>query len=350
MKLDVTLRNLDKQQYKATKKQIRQLVDKHLQPHLAHFNEASIGLHVTLEKQKYNFKVRYQLHLPPRKILVAKEASENMNSALEGALKELARQAQKHVAKISGRENWKRKQRRQRLKKLKTDIQTLPEEMQKQVKQSFEPLLEKLERYIRHELTYLQANGDLPSNYPTVEDVRDEALLKVQFKWNELEKDNDALYQALIKAVHEVLTEELIQTQLRADDISLQAEVEKDAKDQAEEMVGEEVSEFYQPFERLHIEDITPDPSADIPNELLEQNAPQVSHQAMANLPIDWRRMLILAHRENIPLELIARNIIPMALSDAQNLLDYAEQFMLSSMRERGLSDVSSAILRQLLR
>ncbi len=350
MKLDITLRHLGKSQYKSVKKQLKQLVEQHLQPYLNHFNENSIRLHATLNKQKNNYKVQYQLHLPPRKILIAKEISENLNNALEGALKELARQAQKHAAKISGRESWKRKQRRQRLKKFKTDVQALPEITQKQAEESFEPLLKKLESYIRHELAYLQANEDLPSSYPTVEDVRDETLLKVQFKWDELEKDSHTLYQELIKAVHEVLTEELIHTQIHMDDISFDASIPKDAKDQSDDMVGDEISEFYQPFERLHIEDIIPDTSADIPEELLEKNARELSYQTMTNLPTNWRRILVLTHRENLPIDTIAQTIMPMALSDAKQLLDYAEKFMLASLNERGLGNINQAILKQLLR
>ena len=350
MKLDITLRNINKKQYQPVKRHLKQLVTQHLQPHLAHFNENTTRLHATLDKQKNNYKVQYQLHLPPRKILLAKETAENLNSALEEALKELARQAQKHAAKISGRESWKRKQRRQRLKQFKAGVQALPETTRKQADESLEPLLDKLQSYIRHELAYLQANGDLPSSYPTVDDVRDEALLKVQFRWDELDKDNDVLYQELIKAVHEVLTEELIQTQIHLDDISLKEEVPKDAKDQAEEMQGEEISEFYQPFERLHIEDIIPDATADIPEELLEKNARELSYQTIMNLPIDWRRMLLLAHRENMSIETIAQTIMPMALSDAKKVLDYAEQFMLASLNERGLGNITQAILKQLLR
>jgi len=98
----------------------------HLNPHIAHFDDGIIRLHGTVEHEKNDYKVQYHLHLPPRKILVAKDASESLNNALEEALKELARQTQKHVAKISGRESWKRKQRRKRLKHFRSGVQALP--------------------------------------------------------------------------------------------------------------------------------------------------------------------------------------------------------------------------------
>jgi len=350
MKLDVSFKNIDKKSLKSIKKDIKRQIKKGLNAHLKRFNDSSIRLHATVEHVKNDYNVSLHLHLPPKKILVAKESADNAHTAIENALKDLSRQAEKHIAKVSGRENWKRKERRKRLKQYRAELPALPEETQKNVDQAVDSLLPKLERYIQHELTYLQANSDLPPGYPTVEDVRDEALLKVQLKWDELDNTDDALYQALIKAVHEVLTEEVIQSQLHSDDISLESPVPKDAKQQAEEMVGEEMFEFYQPFERLHIEDIIPDKNAEIPEELLEKNAQEISYQTMASLPNDWRRMLVLAHRENVPIETIAETIMPMALSDAKRVLDYAEQFMLASLSERGLGQINQDILQKLIK
>ena len=350
MKLDISFKNIDKKSLKKIKKDVKRQMKKSLKTHLKRFDDSLTRLHATVEHAKNGYNVSFHLHLPPKKILVAKESDEKVHIAIENAIKDLSRQAEKHVAKISGRENWKRKERRKRIKQYQADLLSIDESNQQDASQAIEPLLPKLERYIQHELTYLQANGDLPSNYPTVEDVRDEALLKVQFKWDELDKADDSLYQELIKAVHEVLTEEVIQTQLHADDVSLESEVPKDAMQQSEEMVGEEMYEFYQPFERLHIEDIIPDQTAEIPEELLAQNAQEISYQTMGGLPNDWRRMLVLAHRENIPLETIAKTIMPMALSDAQQLLDYAEQFMLASLRERGLGQLNKDLLQKLIK
>ena len=350
MKLDISFKNIDKKSLKKIKKDVKRQMKKSLKAHLKRFDDSLTRLHATVEHAKNVYNVSLHLHLPPKKILVARESAENAHTAIENALKDLTRQAEKHIAKISGRENWKRKERRKRLKQYQAELPSLPEASQKEASQAVESVLPKLERYIQHELTYLQANGDLPSSYPTVEDVRDEALLKVQLKWDELDKTDDALYQELIKAVHEVLTEEIIKSQIHADDISLESAVPEDAMQQAEDMVEEEMYEFYQPFERLHIEDIIPDKNAEIPEALLEQNAQEISYQTMANLPNDWRRLLVLAHRENLPIETIAKTIMPMALSDAQQVLDYAEQFMLASLRERGLGQINKDLLDKLIK
>ncbi len=355
MKLDISFKNVDKKSLKSIKKDVKQQMKQSLKAHLKRFNDSLIRLHATIEHAKHDYNVSLHLHLPPKKILVSKESAEKAHSAIEKAIKDLSRQAEKHVAKISGRENWKRKERRKRLKQYQAEIPTIAESIQQDASQIIEPLLPKLGRYIQHELAYLQANGDLPSSYPTVEDVRDEALLKVQLKWDEWDRDEidktgDRIYQALIKAVHEVLTEEVIQTQLHADDVSIESSLPEDAMQQAEDMVEEDMYEFYQPFERLHIEDIIPDQTAEIPETLLAQNAQEMSYQTMTSLPNDWRRMLVLVHRENIPVETIAKTIMPMALSDAQQLLDYAEQFMLASLRERGLGQFNKDLLQKLIK
>jgi ribosome-associated translation inhibitor RaiA/DNA-directed RNA polymerase specialized sigma24 family protein len=349
MNLDISFKNVDKKSFKSIKKDIKRQMKKGLKAHLKYFNDSVIRPHATVEHTKSGYSVTLHLYLPPKKILIAKESADNVHSAIENAIKDLSRQAERHIAKISGRESWKHKQRRKRIKQYQVDLPSLSEKAQKDVDHVFESLLPKLERYIRHELTYLQSNGDLPSSYPTLEDIRDEALLKVQFKWNELTKTNDELYQALIKAVHEVLTEEIIQSQLHADDISLESEVPEDAMQQAEDMVGEDMFEFYQPFEHYHLEDIIPDKSAEIPDELLAQHAPEISYQIMANLPNDWRRILLLSYRENMTIENIAKTIMPMALTDAQQLLNFSEQFMLARLGERVVGTINKSLLRKLL-
>ncbi len=350
MKLDVTVKHGDKKSYKPTKKTLKRLVQQHLEPHLQAFNPNHMRLHASVEKIKKDYQVLLHLNVPPRKVLVAKETAENLQTAIEAAIKDLSRQAEKHAAKIRGREQWKRKQRRQRIKQYEAKLASQLPEIKDDVKKSIEPLISRLEKYIKQELTFLQANGDLPSNYPTVEDVRDEALLQVQLKWDALENWDEDLYQALIKAVNEVLTEEVIQNQLHENDISLEAEPAKDAKEQAEAMVEEEISEFYQPFERLHIEDLIPDNGEPLPDELVDQNVREVGYQTLASLPSQWRRLVVLNHQEQIPLEKIAKKIMPQPLSELQNLLNSAEQFMLATLHERGFTSIDKSLLDKLFR
>jgi len=356
MKLDISFRHINKESYQSTRRKLKQIMQKHLEPHVASFNASQLRLHATIEKQKLGYRVVLRLHLPPKKVLVAKAEHESMSSAIIEAVDEIARQAKRHHAHISGRAQWKRKQRRQRMKGLQEEIATaLPTEKQQDAEQVVTPLLPRIENYIRHELTYLRANGDLLPTYPTLTDIRDEALIQLKFRWDELESKDDMLYQELLKSVHSVLQHEVEQTRLHSKDESTEAFIPKDAMDQAEEMVGEESTEFYQPFEMLHIEDLIPDTHQTLPEDITEtaevnNNAREACYQIMGNMPAKWRHIIVLVYQQGVSVDDIAQNVLSFPVVEAQRLLQQAESFMLDSLNERGYDNVSTDVLLKLLK
>ena len=356
MKLDVSYRQINKESYQSTRNKLKDIMQRHLEPHVATFNASQLRLHATVEKQKLDYRVILRLHLPPKKVLVARAEHENMSTAIIDAVDEIARQAKRHHAHISGRAQWKRKQRRQRIKGLQAEIQTiLPVEKQQDAEQSVTPLLPRIEDYIRHELTYLRANGDLLPTYPTLADIRDEALIQLKFGWDKLESKNDALYQELLKSVHSVLQKEIEQTRLHSKDVSTEAFIPKDAMDQAEEMVGEESTEYYQPFETLHIEDLIPDTHEALPEDLSEDidenhQAREACYQVMGNMPAKWRHIIVLVYQQGVSVDDIAQNVLSFSLTEAERLLQQAETFMLDSLTERGHDNINTKALIKLLR
>lgn len=352
MKLDVSFRNIKKDLHKSTRKKIQELVERHLSPHIATFNPSQLRLHTTVEKLKNEkYKITFRLHLPPKKILVAKATHEQITSAVIEAIEELARQVKRHQAKVSGREQWKRKDRRKRMKHMKTDLPTiLPTEVeQKSADEALQALLPRIEDYIAHELAYLRANGDLLDDYPTLEDIRDEALIQLKVNWNKLDTNDEKLYQELIKAVHEIIVKEVEQTKLHEDDVSIEAEAPEDAMDQSEDMVEEEMYEFYHPSEVQHVEDLIPDSHAVDPEEVAECEARSSCYQIMGNMPAQWRRMLIMVYREGLPIGFIAKDILSYSDDKAELLLEQAETFMLDSLAERGHTDLGKEDLTRLL-
>ncbi len=356
MKLDISFRHINKESYQSTRNKLKQIMQKHLEPHVASFNASQLRLHATIEKQKLNYRVVLRLHLPPKKVLVARAEHESMSGALIEAVDEIARQAKRHHAHISGRAQWKRKQRRQRLKGLQAEIATvLPSEKQKLAEQVVTPLLPRIENYIRHELTYLRANGDLLPSYPTLTDIRDEALIQLKFRWDDLESKDETLYQELLKSVHSVLQHEVEQTRLHSKDESTEAFIPKDAMDQAEEMVGEESTEFFQPFEALHIEDLLPDTHETLPEDITDNaeannQAREACYQVMGNMPAKWRHIIVLVYQQGVSVDDISQNVLSFPLDEAQRLLQQAEAFMLDSLYERGHDNINTEALVRLLK
>ncbi len=353
MKSDISFHNINKDSHEAIRTKIEKLVDRHLSAHIAAFNPSQLQLHTTVEKLKNDkYKVVFRLHLPPKKILVAKEVNEQINTAIIEAIEELAHQATRHQAKISGREQWRRKDRHKRIKTMQAKVATtLPTEAeQKSADDALIALLPKIDDYIAHELAYLWANGDLMDSYPTLEDIRDEAIIQVKINWDNFDKNEALLYQELIKIVHDIIQKEIEQTKLHEEDISIEAEIPKDAMDQAEDMVEEEIHEFYHPSEVQHIKDLLPDSTAVDPKELTEYGARSSCYQILCNMPAQWRRILIMIYREGLPIGFIAKNILSYSKEDTESLLDKAETFMLDSLAERNHNDLKKNDLGRLLK
>ncbi len=350
MKLNISYRNINKESRKSLKKKMKEMIELHLEPYLAGFNEGQLRLHATIEHKKRDYYISLRLHVPPKKVLISKEHNENINTAINEAISELARQVERHHARVSGREQWKRKERRKRIKAMQSKISTvIPINEEKQVEDNLKPLLPRIEQYIQRELEFLQASGDLLTNYPSMEDIRDEALIQLKLDWNKLDNANDDLYQQLIKITHQIIEKEVEQTKLYANDTSLEAEPTKDAIDTAESMVEEEISEFYQPFEVLHVEDLLADENAEQPDKQIENHARSTCYQVMTYMPTNWRRIIILTHQEQLPIDYIVQHILPISLDEANNLLQQAEQFIIDSLIEKGMLNASKHSLRQLL-
>jgi ribosome-associated translation inhibitor RaiA len=351
MKLDVSYRDINKESHKTTRDKIRQVAERHLEPYLTTFNSSQLRLHATVELHKNKYTVSLRLHVPPKKIMFAKETDENVNTAINKAVAELARQAERHHSHISGREQWKRNQRRTRLKDLQKQFESILPEPQKQLsRQSVSALLPRIEHYIKHELVFLRANGDLFPGYPTLEDIRDEALAQLKIRWSDLQGNDEAIYQELLKAVNQVIQNEVEQNRLHANDVSLEAVPEKDAMDQAEESVDDEIYEFYQPYEMLHVEDLIEDTSELTPEELAEIETREASYQIMSSMPTNWRRIVVLVNQEGLSLDAVANNILSIPIDHATRLLEQAETFMLDSLLERGIRDINRDKLIRVLK
>jgi ribosome-associated translation inhibitor RaiA/DNA-directed RNA polymerase specialized sigma24 family protein len=355
MNIEITFRHIEKKAKKYIKNEVNAIVERHLTPLLNHFNSKQLRLHATVEEKKSanntSYNVVLRLSLPPKKTLASTENGDNLTTVINKATEELARQVNKHTARISGREQWKRKARRQRLDEITSSVsETLTAEQQQQAQQEVASLLPKMERYIRHELTYLRVAGDLAPDYPSIDDILNEALVRLKINWQKLSGNDDKIYQQFLNVLHQILAQEVAEHRLHAQDIALEDQVSADASEQAESMVEEEIFEYYQPEESVHIEDIMPDNAALTPEQQAENEAREHCYRLMAKMPNQWRNVLVLVYQEDISLDDIANNIMQKTLAQSQRLLEYAESYMLDSLVDFGVPQASKETLRRLLR
>lgn len=339
MKIDIKYRNLPKESHAKARESVETLAERHLRPAVEAFDVSELRLHVTLEKRKLDYRVTTRIQLPPRKVLVAQATDESLDKALHDALAELARQAEKHRAAISHQDEWKRKARRRRLRELKGRLGGIPTEVQQQVEVSLASLLPRLETWIRHELTYLRASGLLAEDYPTLADVRDEMYVRVQRRWDELPHDEQGLYQAAIRIVTDILEEEAQRVRLAERSLSLEGSAPEDAMDQAEDMVEEEINEFYQPDEALHVEDLIADTEIATPEEAAAAEAMDACNELLGAMPSRWRRALLLVYRERIPRDVVAGRMLEMGAEELDQVLALGERFLREHLAERGFEN-----------
>ncbi len=342
MKIDLIFRNVQKGERATLGRIVETLAGRHLKVVDEAFGNAPRRLHATIERQRGQWRVTLRLHLPPRKTLVAQERGDDFEATAREAMQELAKQADRHRRHLRGLEQWKRKARRQRLHELKAKglwPPAAPEssggETAEQEAPSATPLMERLESSIRHELAWLRANGDLPADYPTVADLRDELWLFLES--DEAPRgDDDERFAAAIARLYELLDKEIARTREQEETVSLEAPPERDAQDDAEAMVEEEIGEFYQPDEALHVEDLIPAADLETPEQLAEDEAQAVGLQLLGRLPQRWRRATVLHLREGLDPQRVAA-IMDAAVEQVERQIEWARRFIEDHFAERGL-------------
>ena len=339
MKIDITYRNVNKESHESTRSVIENITERHLSPKLAAFNVGQLEMHVTVEHtSKDEYCVTYRLHLPPKKILVAKECHADLRTSIQEVTSELTRQAKRHRAHVSGKQNWKRKGRDKRIEALYADIQRLKPKIEPQhIEETISPLQPRIDNFIRHELTYLRNNGDLLPDYPSLADIRDEAVAQLHIDWHQLDGTDEALYKRLLKEVTHILSDEVKHTRLLANQVSLDDTIKPDAMDQAEAMVGEEEEEFFQPDEVLHIQDLIPDTHALNP-EIASEGYYDHFYRYLAGLPIQWRRTVMLVHKERLSIDDIAEHVLFISVEEVEQTLVLADLYMYERLSEAGFS------------
>ncbi len=340
MQVDLTFRHTHEDSHEATKAHIEQQLEKHLKPKLEGFHLAQMRIHVTVELHKSHYNVTLRLPLPPKKVMVTHASDTHLPPAIDAAINKLTRQVEKHHAHISGRADWSRKTRQRHMKHLELEANQVSKK-QPSAEESLLKLLPRLASYIRHEMTYLRANGDIQSRYPSVTDILDEVYLKAQRSWSTLPKTDEALYQATLKIATELLKREVSYKHDHESDISMEDLIPEDAQQQAEDMVEEEIQEFYQPDEVMHIEDLIPGKRSAVPEQQLELQAIDSCYRLLAHMPYRWRQVVTLVYREQIEIVIVAETILNIPVDEIRHTLAQAEAFIHTHLEEQGLANWS---------
>jgi RNA polymerase sigma factor (sigma-70 family) len=162
--------------------------------------------------------------------------------------------------------------------------------------------LDNLQHFVRHQLAYAQAVGDLRPGELDTEDVVDAILLRA---YREFVKTPPAapLRRWLFGLAREQVATEIQRQKAWRERTPLRTEhdVPETPPEEAVSTLGDEILDFYEPDEDLKLEDIIPDLDAQSPEEeAARSELRQCVDVALAGLPREWRRALLLRYTEGL--------------------------------------------------
>jgi ribosomal subunit interface protein len=155
MKIQITFRNIEDSLHQDLSEKMAALAKK-LERHAARFASEVAHLHVLLEKSSHHpnlHRVELRLSVPGR-ILISEKVDESFAAAAKGAFAELERQLIEHLERMRREDEWRRKERRQHLHRLKAAASARPQEERLLFKRVVLPHLSVLRRFVRFELSH----------------------------------------------------------------------------------------------------------------------------------------------------------------------------------------------------
>ena len=325
MNIRFSYRRIDNSEKKLIKNTVRESSDT-LREVLGSFDSDAVRLEGAVERhgKKSLYRARLKLHLPG-KTLVALEEADDGNAVVRQAFAELRRQVErfKHLARND--HLWKRPKRRAQLR-TQLSGSSNDEEQRKNYADLVKPHLPELYHFIRRELAYRQAQGDLSPADIRADEVLDAAIARGLEAFGTRPQHLEILPWLTGMAL-QVIQEETEAHQIRERRVSTEDLAPADAMDISDDE-DTEMYEFYQPDEIIRMEDIIPDPESNDPEqaEAARERAILVQ-RALALLPPAWRHALVLTDVHGVKESELA-DILDLAPEHLQQMQSCAEAFM----------------------
>jgi len=272
----------------------------------------------------------------PGRMLAAQEERHDAEEAVREAFVEIERQLERHKEKLSHSSLYKRPARREELRRQKAGA-VPAEELEREL---FSTLvkrhLKNVYNFVRREIAYYLATGDLLPGETTAEDVVDATLLQAYREFVEDPARREIRNWVIGLAVEKVEAEVKRSKAERAGRVHIEEDIPETPPSEEVSTLGDEIMDFYQPDEDLKLEDIIPDMTAPTPEQMLESRELQrYINRTLATLPRVWRSAFALHYVEGVPVAEIAR-MIKHSESDVHRHLEYACERLRQRLSEAG--------------
>jgi ribosomal subunit interface protein len=341
MKTQIDFENIAKPTHATLQEVIRKLTERLLGRNLSRFDEEQVRLHAHLEKSRHRdrYLVKLELHLPDCTLAIG-EASEELTAAIQKAFDELHRKLDRHVARIRHKELAERKEPANGLYRFKNVVADRSQTGARQFAEILRPQLAALQRFVQNELAYLRLRGELGRDYPTVDDMVDEALASSYRVFRE-QPDNADSKHWLYRIVLTILTNEVMRR--REEEgvfVSLDAKVPTLPNETMDDE-SERLFEYWKPTELSISKDAPTIGEASHSRNHLGIEARNYLAKFLIELPNAWRRAIVLSQAEGYPLSTVALQLN--AREDmVQHWIAFADAFLRARLGEVGLAPVQS--------
>jgi RNA polymerase sigma factor (sigma-70 family) len=335
MKTQISFHNLDTAAHDGLENTIHELARRHIERYLSRFPSDAVALQVHLEKSRHRnyYRVSTQLVVPGGTLTGRQEGYELM-TALRKSIDELERELLRHISRLRQDDAWRRKERREELRRLKKAIDAKPDTGAEAFGDLVRALLPKLQHFVQREVSALRARGDLNLRYPTPQEIVDEVLARAYQRLGERPKDLDPLHW-LYQLTHEVLNDEVRQYRREGGRFVSTESAPPPPRDYTIDEQDQGVFEFWQPDEMLKLEDVVPVTEATPETKLEDEELRKYFHDALARMPNNWRRAIWLTQAEGIPVAKVAR-MMGASEEEVKRWIQQGDEYLRAQLREAG--------------
>ncbi|MCS6806966.1 MAG: sigma-70 family RNA polymerase sigma factor [Acidobacteriota bacterium] len=282
-------------------------------------DSASLQGRVAKPKRKRLYEVTLKLTWPESSIEVAEKGRE-VRALLRTGFKALDQLLKRYQPpSLTERANQARAQ---------CDDQTKP----LPIEQLIDRHLPFLTGYVRRAMEHFQATGELDAEAVPSEAIIDETVMRAMGDY-QANPPTSAVEDWLARLADEVFKQRIEQEQQRREAATqeeqpVEQRLSRVSPQQKGSAVEDEMYIWYQPDEKLHWEDIVPDPHVPSPEEIVARRQfQQEIEQVIATLPKRWRDVFVLHTIEDFTLEQVCL-VTGQSLEEVQRDYQAARDFL----------------------
>jgi RNA polymerase sigma factor (sigma-70 family) len=196
--------------------------------------------------------------------------------------------------------------------------------------------LQGLYHFVRHQLAYHEAVGNLLPGELTPEDVVDAVVVRAYREFVGHPPERKVKTWLLRLARGHLAAEVKRRTEERETTVHIEEDVPETPPWEWVSTLGEEILYFYEPDEDLKLEDLLPDLSVPTPEQEVERTELQrCMEAALAEMPREWRRVLLLCHVARSSARALA-GALGRPAAELERILDNARAFLRQRLVESG--------------